>query len=81
MPRWLIPAFGGLTLLGLLGVGEGLDGRIDVAAHISGFICGGALGFLGATRQTFFVRVAKYGKWFGLLVLTLIAAAWAAALG
>lgn len=80
MPRWLVPAFGGLTLLGLLGVGEGLDGRIDVAAHISGFICGGVAGFLCATKQAFFVRAAQFGRWIGLLVLACIVAAWAAAL-
>jgi len=80
MPRWLIPAFGGLTLLGLLGVGEGLDGRIDVAAHISGFICGGVAGFVCATRQTAFVRLDHYGKWIGLLALMLIGVAWLLAL-
>lgn len=76
MPRWLVPAFGGLTLLGLLGVGEGLDGRIDVAAHISGFICGSLLGFLCATRQAAFVRLERYGRWIGLLALFLVGLAW-----
>jgi rhomboid protease GluP len=80
MPRWLIPAFGGLTLLGLLGVGEGLDGRIDVAAHISGFICGGVVGFLCATRQRFFVQAAAYGRWIGVLAIVLIGLAWLLAL-
>ncbi len=80
MPRWLIPAFGGFTLLGLLGVGEGLEARIDVAAHISGFLCGTIAGFLCATRQEIFVRVAGYGRWIGLLVIVLIGLAWALAL-
>lgn len=80
MPRWLLPAFGGLTLLGLLGVGDGVDGRIDVAAHISGFIVGGLVGFLCATRQAAFVRAAKYGKWFALAAVALVTVAWAAAL-
>lgn len=80
MPRWLIPAFGGLTLLGLLGIGDGLDARIDVAAHISGFAVGGVAGFICATRQNFFVRAARFGKWFGLAALALLAAAWFVAL-
>ncbi|PXA02988.1 hypothetical protein DDZ13_14470 [Coraliomargarita sinensis] len=80
MPRWLIPVFGGLTLLGLLGVGEGLDGRIDVAAHISGFLWGSIVGFLCATRQVYFLRMAPHTKWIGLLVFAIILAAWAAAL-
>lgn len=80
MPRWLLPAFGGLTLLGLLGVGEGLDGRIDVAAHISGFICGGLLGLVCTARQAVFVRLDRYGRWLGLLAPMLIGVAWLAAL-
>jgi len=79
MPRWLVPTFGGLTLLGLLGVGEGLEGRIDVAAHISGFICGSAAGFLCATRQPFFVRVAASGRWIGVFVIVLLGLAWSMA--
>ena len=79
MPRWLIPAFGGLTLLGLLGVGEGLDGRIDVAAHISGFMCGGVVGFLCATRQRFFVQAAAYSRWIGVFVIVLLGLAWSMA--
>lgn len=80
MPRWLVPAFGGLTLLGLLGIGDGLDARIDVAAHISGFICGVVAGFVCATRQAAFVRLDRYGRWIGLLALMLIGVAWLVAL-
>lgn len=80
MPRWLLPAFGGLTLLGLLGVGEGIDDRVDVAAHISGFLCGSLAGFVGAARQANFVRWSKHGKWLGLSVLLVIAGAWCLAL-
>ena len=79
MPRWLMPAFGGLTLLGLLGIGDGLDARIDVAAHLSGFAVGGMVGFICAMRQTVFVRAAKYAKWLGLAALALLGAAWFAA--
>jgi len=76
LPRWLLPAFGGLTLLGMLGIGDGLDGRIDVAAHFSGFLCGGLLGVGCAARQALFVRAQRCGKWLGVLPLLLIGAAW-----
>ncbi len=76
LPRWLLPAFGGLTLLGMLGVGEGPAGQIDVAAHISGFLCGTLIGFLAALRQSFFIRLQRYGSWLGLLLLGLIGLAW-----
>lgn len=76
MPRWLLPAFGGLTLLGMLGIGDGLDGRVDVAAHISGFLCGSLLGFLCATRQADFVKLDRYGRWVGLVALLLVGWAW-----
>ena len=76
MPRWLVPAFGGLTLLGLLGVGDGLDGRIDVAAHISGFLCGGLVGFFCAARQVAFIRLAREGRAIGYVPLVLVIAAW-----
>ncbi|MDP4880289.1 MAG: rhomboid family intramembrane serine protease [Opitutales bacterium] len=56
LPRWLVPVFGGFTLLGLIGVGDGLDGLVDVAAHISGFLCGLVLGLVGAIFQRLFVR-------------------------
>jgi membrane associated rhomboid family serine protease len=80
MPRWLLPAFGGLTLLGLLGIGDGLNGQIDVAAHFSGFLCGGGLGFLCAARQAAFVRMDRFGRWVGLLALALVGVAWVLAL-
>jgi membrane associated rhomboid family serine protease len=47
VPRWFVPLFGGITLLGLTGLGRGM-GVVDVAAHISGFLCGGLLGWMGA---------------------------------
>jgi len=80
LPRWLLPAFGGLTLLGMLGIGDGLDGSIDVAAHFSGFLCGGGLGFLCAGRQAALVRMDRFGRWIGLLALMLVGAACAVAL-
>ncbi|MGB0743126.1 MAG: rhomboid family intramembrane serine protease [Opitutales bacterium] len=81
MPRWLLPGFGGLTLLGLLGVGDGLDGQIDVAAHISGFICGTIMGLVCAWRQPDFVKLRRSGFWFGWLSLALVALSWVFALG
>ncbi|MFU8847841.1 MAG: rhomboid family intramembrane serine protease [Opitutales bacterium] len=80
MPRWLLPAFGGLTLLGLLGIGDGLDMRVDVAAHFSGFLCGSLLGFVCATRQAAFVRWNRYGRWVGLVAIAFIGFAWLMAL-
>jgi rhomboid protease GluP len=76
-PRWLIPLFAGLTLLGLLGVGDGV--RIDVAAHISGFACGVGLGLLAAVYQRFFVRLEPYAFWLGCGGILLVAGAWAMA--
>jgi membrane associated rhomboid family serine protease len=78
MPRWLMPIFGGITLLGLTGVGDGtLHGVVDVAAHISGFICGLLIGFLCAIFQAVFVRLDKQRFWIGLFSLSLLAGAWA----
>jgi membrane associated rhomboid family serine protease len=77
LPRWLLPAFGGLTLLGLLGVGEG---PVDVAAHISGFLCGIGIGFIGALRQSFFLWIERYRFVTGFLGFSLLALAWWAAL-
>lgn len=73
LPRWLLPVFGGFTLLGLIGVGDGL---VDVAAHISGFICGIVLGILGAVGQRAFVVLERY-KALGVCALSgLIALGW-----
>jgi membrane associated rhomboid family serine protease len=77
MPRWLMPIFGGLTLLGLIGVGDGL---VDVAAHISGFLCGIALGVFGALFQRVFVSWQIQRLWIGLVSLALVALAWASRL-
>ncbi len=45
LPQWLLPMLGGLTLLGLLGMGEG---PIDILAHVCGFGFGVVLGLAGA---------------------------------
>jgi len=73
LPRWLIPFFGGLTLLGLFGVG---DGNVDVAAHISGFLCGVVLGGLGACVQRWFVLLQRWSMFVGGGALLLIGLAW-----
>ena len=77
LPRWLVPVFGGLTLLGLIGVGDGL---VDVAAHISGFFCGFLLGVVGANFQKVFARLERWGYWLGGLSLLLVVGAWVLAL-
>jgi len=76
LPRWSMPVFGGVTLLGLIGMGDGL-GLVDVGAHISGFLCGSLLGCLGAVFQGVFVAANRYRFWIGTLVWTLLALAWA----
>lgn len=78
LPRWLIPVFGGLTLLGLFGVG---DGNVDVAAHISGFLCGVVLGGLGACVQRWFISLQRWAMALGGLSLLLIVVSWWLALG
>ncbi|CAA6691617.1 MULTISPECIES: rhomboid family intramembrane serine protease [unclassified Lentimonas] len=75
LPRWLVPLFGGLTLLGLFGVGDG-EGNVDVAAHISGFLCGAVLGALGACAQRWFVLLQRWSVLVGGLALFLIVVAW-----
>jgi membrane associated rhomboid family serine protease len=80
MPSWLLPAFGGLTLLGLLGVGDGLTERIDVAAHISGFFCGAWIGLLGAFRQSLFLRLQRFRLWIGAIPVAVVALSWVIAL-
>jgi len=79
MPHWLMPAFGGLTLLGLLGVGDGLNGRIDVAAHICGFACGSALGFLCGMRHRFLAS-RKLDWWARVATVGILIVAWLLAL-
>jgi len=78
MPRWFMPIFGGITLLGLIGIGDGaLDGIVDVAAHISGFLCGLLMGLVGAIFQRAFVYLETQRYWVGLLSLGAVGAAWA----
>lgn len=82
MPRWFMPVFGGITLLGLVGIGDGsLNGIVDVAAHISGFLCGLMIGFGGAIFQRVFVYLETKRFWVGLLSLALVGAAWGLRMG
>jgi rhomboid protease GluP len=78
LPRWLVPLFGGLTLLGLFGVG---DGNVDVAAHISGFVCGVVFGALGACVQGCFSVLQRWSVACSALSLGLLALAWYARAG
>lgn len=73
VPKWFLPVLGGTTLLGLTGVGDGL---VDVAAHISGFVCGLVFGFVGAIAQGAFVFLQRW-KWaVGAASLCIVAGAW-----
>lgn len=81
MPPWFIPVFGGVTLLGLVGIGDGsLNGIVDVAAHISGFFCGFLLGLMGALFQAVFVAWERHRIWIGALSLGIVGLAWAVVL-
>ena len=79
LPRWLAPVLGGVTLLGLLGVGE-RGGRVDVPAHISGFLCGTLLGALVAHRPARSAGGRADFLW-GCAAAGLVAVGWACALG
>ena len=76
VPPWFMPVFGGVTLLGLIGVGDGL-GLVDVSAHISGFLCGMLLGMIGAIFQHVFVHWQKQSVWIATFSVSLVALAWA----
>ena len=73
LPRWLLPLFGGLTLLGLFGVG---DGTVDVAAHISGFLCGVVVGGLAACFQRVCISLQRARFFFGVVSVAIVAIGW-----
>lgn len=73
--RWLLPALGGLTLLGMLGLGSG-DGTVDVAAHFSGFASGVLVGFAGSFYQPLFFKLDRWRRGVAAGALGLIALAW-----
>lgn len=75
-PRWLVPVLGGLTLLGMLGVGGERGARVDVGAHISGFGVGAVFGIAGAARQGIFVRLQRWRRTVGMIAGLLVLAAW-----
>ncbi|MFQ3270154.1 MAG: membrane associated rhomboid family serine protease, partial [Lentimonas sp.] len=53
--------------------------NVDVAAHISGFLCGVVCGGLGACVQRWFVPLQRWSVLVGGLALLLIGVAWWAA--
>jgi|GEM_PF-262854 len=74
LPPWLIPFFAALTLLGLLGMGDAIT--VDVAAHLSGFVCGLLMGVVAAFFQPAWQRLQVYSIVLGLMTLFCVAAAW-----
>ncbi len=68
----------GLALLGLLGTGSG---RVDISAHMYGFICGLAAGCVTWLLKRFApVRAPGKGLFFGALSIALAAGSWILAL-
>jgi rhomboid protease GluP len=82
LPSWLLPLLAGLTLLGFLGVGDGGDlmRRIDLVAHLSGFVVGFLLGLPLAFARNYFFKNERLFRWLGFLfVFWIIFLAWATA--
>ncbi len=76
-PQWTVPAVGGLTLLGLLGTGSV---EVDVAAHISGFFAGTALGVAGSLARRRGVPGVLRNRLLEAFPLLCLALAWISAL-
>ncbi len=78
--RWVLPLGAGTALLAYLGAGDGREGRVDVTAHLWGFLVGIPVGLLGG-----WYRVGRLlPGWFRLALgggaAVLLAVAWSLAL-
>ena len=72
VPAWSVPLIAGATLLGLLGIGDGLTRSVDIFAHFSGFLVGLVLGmiFANAGRVIAFMKRWHYPV-YGALIASL----------
>jgi rhomboid protease GluP len=71
LPSWLLPLLSGLTLLGFLGVGESDNfvRKIDIMAHLNGFIVGILLGFPMAFVREYLLKRERLSWWTGVFVV------------
>jgi cytochrome c biogenesis protein CcdA len=76
LKRWS-PLICGVVLLAFTGVG---GERTDVAAHVTGFLAGMLMGFLGCRLPDRWLANAAVQKWSGLAAIALVAAAWIVAI-
>lgn len=72
--RWS-PLIGGILLLGFIGVG---GERTDVAAHISGFLAGLAIGWAGYKLPPRWLSSDRVQRFAGLATIAMVALAWLA---
>lgn len=75
--RWR-PLIGGLMLLAFIGVG---GGRVDVMAHVTGFLAGLVIGWVASRLPDHWRANDKVQFATGLLAVALVAFAWVIALG
>lgn len=74
--RWS-PLIGGILLLAFIGVG---GERTDVAAHVTGFLAGLVIGWLGCRLPARWLASCRVQQWAGLAAIALVALAWMLAL-
>jgi rhomboid protease GluP len=73
LKRWS-PLIGGVLLLAFTGVG---GQRTDVVAHVTGFLSGVLIGWVGCRLPHTWMASAKVQRWAGVAAVTMVAAAWA----
>jgi membrane associated rhomboid family serine protease len=70
--RWS-PLIGGVLLLAFTGVG---GERTDVAAHLTGFLAGMLIGWVGCRLPDHWLASRRVQKSAGIATIAMIAAAW-----
>ncbi len=76
--RWS-PLIGGVALLAMIGVGDG-TGRIDVMAHMTGFVAGLFTGWLGARLPSSWLARGQFQLFAGAVAVAIVMLCWAIAL-